>query len=118
MNNPYTCGDILWQIIRLAALWGLVYVTWMYGNAFAISQKYDRPGFIIFLSILVGAFAYYIVNVIFNSFVYMIFRCESLNFHDTSFLLDVEENKNTIVGMCIFEQFDHISMKNFILEKT
>jgi len=48
----------------------------------------------------------------------MIFRCENLNFHDYSFLLDVEENKNTIVGTCIFEQYDFISMKAFILEKT
>jgi hypothetical protein len=48
---------------------------------------------------------------------YTILKCENLCFHDYSFLLDVEENKNTIVGVIIFEQFDFISMKTFILNK-
>ena len=118
MNNPYTCGDVFWQLIRLTLLGGLIYVSWLYGEAFAIKQKFDRKALVKFLAFLVGAFAYYIVNEIFNLMVYMIFRCESLNFHDYSFLLDVQENNNTIVGACIFEKYDYISMKNFLLERT
>jgi len=66
MNNPYTCGDVFWQFVRLALLWSIIYFTWFYAEAFATTQKFDRPGLVKFLSLVGGAFAYYIVNVILN----------------------------------------------------
>lgn len=48
---------------------------------------------------------------------YLVFRCEALSFHDYSFLLDVEENNHTIVGVAVFEQFDYVNIKTHILEK-
>jgi hypothetical protein len=35
MNNPYTCGDALWQIFRIAIMWTLIYYTWIYAELYA-----------------------------------------------------------------------------------
>lgn len=66
MLNPYTCGDVIWQLIRLAILGSLIYTSWLYGEAYAVQSKINRPGLVKFVALLIGAFAYYIVNQIFN----------------------------------------------------
>lgn len=45
------------------------------------------------------------------------FKYEALGAHDYSFLLDEEVNQHIIVGVGIFEKFDYLSMKQYMLKK-
>jgi hypothetical protein len=71
-----------------------------------------------FLSVLLGFTLYWLANQVFNQFMWIAFRCEALFFHDYSFLLEEEVNRHMIIGIGIFEQFDYLSMKTFILDKA
>jgi len=48
---------------------------------------------------------------------WLCFKCEALGAHDYSFLLDEPVNQHIIVGVGIFEKFDYVSMKQYMLEK-
>jgi len=44
-------------------------------------------------------------------------KLEALSFHDYSFLLDTQENNNTIIGVAFFEKFDYETIKQHLISK-
>ncbi len=44
--------------------------------------------------------------------------CEVLGNHDYSFLFDTKDNVNNIVAVGIFEKFDYLTMKAYLLKKA
>ena len=48
----------------------------------------------------------------------LVFDCEAIGLHDYSFLLDDDLNVHMIVAVGIFEKFDYITMKSYMIKKT
>ena len=66
---------------------------------------------------VLGTIIYLLFMYLFNTIMWLVFKCEALGNHDYSFLLDDSTNNHMIVGVGIFEKFDFISMKAYMLEK-
>ena len=66
----------------------------------------------------IGYLQYYLFMTLFGFLMYITTGCEMLGLHDTSFLLDDDVNQHTIVAVGIFEKFDYVTMKNYLIGKT
>lgn len=62
MTHPYTCGDALYQLLRLAVLGTALYVTWQITMTFTADRKITYVGLMKFIAILLGATLYWLLN--------------------------------------------------------
>ena len=89
LNHKYTCGDVFYQLVRLAILGNIIYWSHYGGNLLAAQQKIDSPRWVGFASFVAAVLVYILLNVFFNGLMFLFVGCEALSFHDYSFLLDV-----------------------------
>ena len=127
---PYTFSDIVWQTVRLAALGFIMYksfgvvekVSFRIGQtAPEVEGNISLPVWtwkLTALSIFLGYAFYFLVCNIFFLVMKVVFKCEVLGLHDWTFLLDDDDNNHIIVAVGVFEQFDYLTMKNYLNSKS
>ena len=119
MNYPYTFSDVFFQLVRLGLLGGLIF----FGYTQLVAYRYDIEVTTwfwqdVFAALAAGSIVYVLILRLFNGLMWVVFKCEALGAHDYSFLLDEQHNQHIIIGVGIFEKFDYISMKQYMLEKA
>lgn len=62
MTHPYTCGDALYQILRLGVLYTCMYVSWQATMDFTSDRKITYIGLMRFLAVMLGGFVYWVAN--------------------------------------------------------
>ena len=115
MTYPYTAGDALFQVLRLLVLAGITKATslgillWLPTSSSLITYL---------MMIVLSALQYAFFNMLVNHFMWTTYRCEALNAHDYSFLMEESANSHTIVGVGVFEKFEFESTKKYLLAKA
>ena len=74
-----------------------------------------ETAWIVVASVVFGTIAYILAFRIFFLMMKVCFRCEPLGELDQVFLYEVPENRHIIVATCVFEQFDYMDMKDFLM---
>jgi len=105
----------MFQVLRLLILGSITLATSSVANTFMGEKSQLLLNVLI---VMLSFFQYYLVNLAFNSFVWATFKCEALNAHDYSFLLEEKNNSHTIMGAGVFEKFEFEPMKKYLLEKA
>jgi hypothetical protein len=115
MTHPYTSTDAMFQVLRLLVLGGITVAT---SSVVSSVMGHKSAVLVNFLILLLSFFQYYLVNLVLNSCMWTMFKCEALNAHDYSFLLEEKNNSHTIMGAGVFEKFEFEPMKKYLLEKA
>ena len=111
MTHPYTCTDILFQLLRSLVLASMINLANSILNGTTSLTSLAA-------SVVLGSLLYYLLNIFFNWYMNYFFGFEALHFHDYAFLLQDEVNNHAIMGAGILEKFDYVNFKAYILEKA
>ena len=114
MNYPYTLSDASFQTVRLGVLYYLCTLSYVQ----IVEMRKVDSNWNLLLAYLAGLVIYSVFVRVFNAYMWITMKCEALSNHDYSFLLDEKVNQHIIIVVGIFEKFDYLSMKNFMLEKA
>ena len=108
MIDFYGIEDVIWQIVRIAILCLILWLT---------EEILGRHSHWCF-TILIGFYIYHMLMKMINIILYHLCGLEALGSYDYIFLLDDNKNISNIVGCIFFEEFDFDEMKHWILSKS